>query len=143
MLKLKTNDKKVIKKLVVIKKLTKIALIVDAVIFLIFGTMLIFFYDATLNYEGWTNPLHVRGFGGICYVGAIFAIIMLRKKEWEEIKFAYLFLFSLCLPIIIIEATVLVVFGSTFMSVTISQMIFDLIMISAKVTLGFVAYFKQ
>ena len=126
-----------------IKKLTKIALIVDAVIFLIFGTILVFLYDVTLNYEGWTNPFHVRAFGGLCYVGALFAVIMLRKKEWEEIKLAYLFLFSLCVPVIIIEATVLAVLGSTFMAATISQMIFDLIMLSAKVALGFVAYFKQ
>ena len=45
-----------------IKKLTKIALIVDAIIWFIFGTMLIFLYDATLNYEDWTNSLHVRAF---------------------------------------------------------------------------------
>ncbi|MFW9999072.1 MAG: hypothetical protein ACFE9Q_10560 [Candidatus Hodarchaeota archaeon] len=126
-----------------IKKLTKIALIVDAVIFIIFGTMLIFLYDATLNTEGWTNPLFPRGFGGLIYVAALYAVIMLRKKEWEEIKLAYLFLFSLCIPVIIIEATVLGVLGSTFKVVTVSQMIFDLIMISAKVALGFVAYFRQ
>ena len=126
-----------------IKKLTKIALIVDAVIFLIFGTMLVFLYDMTLNYEGWTNPLHARAFGGICYIGALFAVIMLRKKEWEEIKLTYIFLFSLCVPVIIIEAAVLAVFGSTFMAVTVSQMIFDLILISAKVALGIVAYIKQ
>ena len=46
-----------------IKKLTKIALIVDAIILFIFGVMLVFLYDVTLNYEGWTNPLHVRAFG--------------------------------------------------------------------------------
>jgi len=126
-----------------IKKLTKIALIVDAVIFLIFGTMLVFLYDMTLNYEGWTNPIHVRAFGGILFVACLFAVIMLRKKEWEEIKLAYIFLFSLCVPVIIIEAAILVGLGSTFMAVTISQMIFDLIIISAKVSLGIVAYVKQ
>ena len=126
-----------------IKLLTKIALIVDAVIFFIFGTMLIFLYDVTLNYEGWTNPFHVRAFGGLCYVGAIFAVIMLFKKEWEEIKLAYIFLFSLCIPVIIIEAAVLAVLGSTFLALTISQMIFDLIIISAKVSLGIVAYIRQ
>jgi hypothetical protein len=126
-----------------VKILTKIALIVDAVIFFIFGTMLIFLYDVTLNYEGWTNPFHVRAFGGLCYVGAIFAVLMLFKKEWKEIKLAYIFLFSLCIPVIIIEAAVLAVLGSTFLVVTISQMIFDLIIISAKVSLGIVAYIRQ
>ena len=105
--------------------------------------MLVFLYDVTLNYEGWTNPFHVRAFGGLCYIGALFAVIMLRKKEWEEIKLAYLFLFSLCVPVIIIEAAVLAVLGSTFKAVMVSQMIFDLIIISAKVALGFVAYIRQ
>lgn len=126
-----------------IKKLTKIALIVDAVIFLLFGTMLVFLYDMTLNTEGWTNPFHVRAFGGILYVAALYAIIMLRKTEWEEIKLAYLFLFSLCIPVIIVEASILAVLGSTFLAATVSQMIFDLIIICGKVALGIVAYMKQ
>ena len=126
-----------------IKKLTKIALIVDAVIFLIFGTMLVFLYDMTLNTEGWTNPFHVRAFGGILYVAALYAFIMLRKTEWEEIKLAYLFLFSLCIPVIIVEASILAMLGSTFLATTVSQMIFDLIIICGKVALGIVAYLKQ
>ena len=105
--------------------------------------MLVFLYDVTLNYEGWTNPLHVRLFGGICFIACLFVVIMLRKKEWEEIKLTYIFLYSMCFSVIIIEATVLVGLGSTFMAVTISQMIFDLILNSAKNTLGIVAYIKQ
>ena len=126
-----------------IKKLTKIALIVDAVIFLIFGTMQVFLYDMTLNYEGWTDPFHVRAFGGILYVAAFYAVIMLLKKDWEEIKLAYLFLFSLCVPVIIVEAALLAVLASTFMAATVSQMIFDLIIICAKLALGIVAYLRQ
>ena len=126
-----------------IKKLTKIALTVDAVIFLIFGTMQVFLYDMTLNYEGWTDPFHVRAFGGILYVAAFYAVIMLLKKDWEEIKLAYLFLFSLCVPVIIVEAALLGVLGSTFMAATVSQMIFDLIIICAKLALGIVAYLRQ
>ena len=126
-----------------IKKLTKIALIVDAVIFLIFGTMQVFLYDMTLNYEGWTDPFHVRAFGGILYVAAFYAVIMLLKKDWEEIKLAYLFLFSLCVPVIIVEAALLAVLGSTFLAATVSQMIFDLIIICAKLALGIVAYLRQ
>ena len=126
-----------------IKKLTKIALIVDTIIWFIFGLMLIFLYDATLNYEGWTNPIHVRAFGGILFVACLFAVIMLRKKEWEEIKLLFIFMFSMCISVIIIEAAVLAAFASTFMAATISQMIFDLIINSAKVALSIVAYIKQ
>jgi len=126
-----------------IKKLTKIALIVDAIIWFIFGVMLVFLFDVTLNHEGWTNPLHVRGFGGICFVAFIFVIIMLRKKEWEEIKLLYICLISMCISVIIVEAAVLVAFASTFMAATISQMIFDLIINAAKDVLSIVAYIKQ
>jgi hypothetical protein len=59
------------------------------------------------------------------------------------IKLAYLFLFSLCFPVIIVEASILAWLGSTFIAATVSQMIFDLIIICAKVALGIVAYMKQ
>ena len=39
-----------------IKKLTKIVLVVYAIIWFIFGTLLTFLYDMALNPEGWTNP---------------------------------------------------------------------------------------
>ena len=140
---MKNIIKKEVKRMTEIKKLTKIALIVDAIILFMFGVMLVFLYDVTLNSEAWTNPIHPRLFGGMCFTGSLFAVIMLRKKEWEEIKLAFIFLFSLCVSVIIIEAAILVGLGSTFMAVTISQMIFDLILVSAKVALGIVAYIKQ
>ncbi|MFX0040814.1 MAG: hypothetical protein ACFFCY_16790 [Promethearchaeota archaeon] len=126
-----------------IKKLTKIALIVDAIIWFIFGLMLLFLFDVTLNYEGWTNPLHVRAFGAIAFVAFFFVIIMLRKKEWEEIKLLYICLISMCMLVFIVEAVVLAVLGSTFMAVTVSQMILDLILNGGKNALSIVAYIKQ
>jgi len=41
-----------------IKKITKISLIVVAIITFLFGIMLVFLWDLTLNTEGWTNPFH-------------------------------------------------------------------------------------
>ena len=126
-----------------IKKFTKIALIVDVIIWLIFGIMLVFLFDLTLNTEGWTNPLHARAFGGMCLITAVFAILMLRKKEWEEIKFTYLYMLCMCITVFIVEISVLAILGSTFMAATISQMIFDLIIMSAKLALTIIAYIKQ
>ncbi len=126
-----------------IKKLTKIALIVDAIIWFMFGLMLLFLFDVTLNYEGWTNPLHARAFGAIAFVAFFFVIIMLRKKEWEEIKLLYICLISMCMLVFIVEAVVLAVLGSTFMAVTVSQMILDLILNGGKNALSIVAYIKQ
>ena len=51
-------------KMTEIKKLTKIALIVDAIIFFIFGVNLTFLYDMTMNPEGFTNPYFPRFWGG-------------------------------------------------------------------------------
>ncbi|TKJ22967.1 MAG: hypothetical protein CEE43_04430 [Promethearchaeota archaeon Loki_b32] len=50
-----------------IKKITKISLIVVAIIPFLFGVMLVFLWDIILNTEGWTNPLHPRAFGGLCF----------------------------------------------------------------------------
>jgi hypothetical protein len=126
-----------------IKLLTKIALIVDAIIWLIFGIILVFLYDITLNTEGWTNPLHVRMFGVLCLVTFVFAVLMLLKKEWEKIQFTFLYTICMCIGVLIIEISVFAVFGSTFLPTTISQMIFDFIILGAKITLSIVAYIKQ
>ena len=126
-----------------IKLLTKIALIVDAIIWLIFGIILVFLYDITLNTEGWTNPLHVRMFGVLCLVTFVFAVLMLLKKEWEKIQFTFLYTICMCIGVLIIEISVFAVFGSTFLPATISQMIFDFIILGAKITLSIIAYIRQ
>ena len=126
-----------------IKKLTKIAIIVDVIIWIIFGIMLLFLFDITLNNEGWTNPLHVRAFGGMCLITAVFSILMLRKNEWEEIKFTYLYMLCMCITVFIVEISVLALLGSTFMAATISQMILDIIIMSTKLALTIIAYIKQ
>ena len=74
-----------------IKKLTKISLIVLAIVTFIFGINLTFLYDMTMNPEGFTNPYFPRFWGGLCFLTSIFAIILFRKKEWEEIKLTYMF----------------------------------------------------
>ncbi|MHA2121896.1 MAG: hypothetical protein ACW990_11885 [Promethearchaeota archaeon] len=43
-----------------IKKLTKIVLIVYAIIFFIFGVNLTFLYDVIMNPEGWTSTLIIE-----------------------------------------------------------------------------------
>ncbi|MFX1454616.1 MAG: hypothetical protein ACFFDB_04515 [Promethearchaeota archaeon] len=126
-----------------VKKLTKISLIVDAVVFLIYGILITFLFDMTLNLEGWTNPYMPRFFGGILLVSTIIAILMLRKKEWEEIKLAFVFLLGLFIPVLITEITVLAVLGSTFGAMTIQQGIMNIIIESSLFALGIVAYIKQ
>ena len=126
-----------------IKKLTKIVLIVDAIIWFIFGIMLTFLYDIALNPEGWTNPYLPRMFGGVNFISAIFAILMLRKKEWEEIKLTFEYFIGLIIFTVIIEIAVLATFGSTFGAATILQGSGTITIEAVLLTLGIVSYIKQ
>ena len=125
-----------------IKKLTKIVLIVDAILWFIFGILLIFLFDMTMNPEGWTNPYLPRLFGGVNLISAIFAILMLRKKEWEEIKLTFEYFIGLLISTLILEATVLAILTSTFEYSTILH-IFNITIEAVLLTLGIVSYIKQ
>jgi hypothetical protein len=126
-----------------IKKLTKIVLIVDAILWVIFGILLIFLYDMTMNPESWTNPYLPRMFGGVNFISAIFAILMLRKKEWEEIKLTFEYLIGLLISTLIIEVAVLATFGSTFGASTILLGSSTITIESVLLLLGIVSYIKQ
>lgn len=126
-----------------IKKLTKISLIVDAIVFFLFGTLITFLYDMTLNSEGWTNPYMPRFFGGILLVSTIIAILMFRKKEWEEIKMGFVYLLGVFIPVLVTEVAVLAILGSTLGALTIQQGIMNIIIEASLFTLGIVSYIKQ
>ena len=126
-----------------IKKLTKIVLIVYAIIWFIFGTLLTFLYDMALNPEGWTNPYFPRMFGGINYVLSLFAILLLRKKEWEEIKLTFAIFIGILTSTLIIEVAVLATFGSTFGALIFQQGLSTIILEAVLLTLGIVSYIKQ
>jgi len=143
MIKPKFNYKELIKKMTEIKKLTKILLIVYAIIWFLFGTLLTFLYDMALNPEGWTNPYLPRMFGGVNYLSAIFAVLMLRKKEWEEIKMTFTYFLGLLLVTLIIEAAVLATLGSTFGASMVQTGSGTIILESVLLLLGIVSYIKQ
>ena len=126
-----------------IKKLTKIVLIVDAIVFFIFGVNLTFLYDMIMNPEGWTNPYFPRFWGGLCFLSSLFAIILLRKKEWEEIKLTFTYLFGLFIPTLIIEVAVLAALGSTFGAQAILLGSGTITIESVLLLLGIVSYIKQ
>ncbi|MFX1418369.1 MAG: hypothetical protein ACFE9N_05555 [Promethearchaeota archaeon] len=127
-----------------IKKLTKISLIIIAIVGFLFGTMLTFLYDMTLNFEGWTNPYYPRFFGGIAYLVTIFAILVLRKKEWEEIKLTFAFLYGFFVPTLIIEIAVDAIFGSTFQpSTVLASLTTTTPLMAVLLVLGIVTYIKQ
>ncbi|MHA1191485.1 MAG: hypothetical protein ACTSP9_04220 [Promethearchaeota archaeon] len=127
-----------------IKKMTKITLVVYAIVNFLFGILLVFLNDLILApLTGWTNPLSPRNIGGIFLLSAIFAVIILRKKEWEEIKLIYTFMFSFFIVTIPIELILLIVLGSTYSAAYFSQSIMDIIIMSILFILGVFSYIKQ
>ena len=127
-----------------IKKLTKILIIPLAVIPFIFGIMDFFFYDAIyLPITGWTNPMLPKFIGGLFILGSIFAVIILRKQEWEEIRLVYLYLYLQFLPAFLSVLIVWILFGSTFSPALISEFVFELIIMAIMLLLGVFGYIKQ
>jgi len=126
-----------------IKKFTKIVLIVDVIMWFLFGTLLTFLYDMTMNPEGWTNPYLPKMFGGVNYLSAIFAILMLRKKEWEEIKLTFEYFIGLLLFTLIIEVTVFATLYSTFGALFQAMGLFPITVEVVLLLLGIVSYIKQ
>ena len=127
-----------------IKKITKISLIALSIVYFMFGILLVFFLEAFVGaLTGWTNPLSPRNFGGILLLGTVYAIIILRKKEWEEIKLTFTFLFSFFIMTIPIELIVVIVYGSTLNAATINQSILNLVIMSTLFALGIISYIKQ
>ncbi|MFW9823739.1 MAG: hypothetical protein ACFFE4_12420 [Candidatus Thorarchaeota archaeon] len=105
--------------------------------------MLTFLYDMAMNPEGWTNPYYPRFFGGVAYLSFIMAILMLRKKEWEEIKLTFVYSFGLFLPTFIIEIAVLAALGSTFGAATVQLGVSTMPLEGGMLALGIVTYIKQ
>ncbi len=126
-----------------IKKFTKILLIVYAIIWFLFGTLITFLYELALNPEGWTNPYLPRMFGGVNYLSAIFAVLMFRKKEWEEIKMTFMYVLGLIVFTLIMEIAVLATLGSTFGASMIQLGSSTITLEAVLLTLGIVSYIKQ
>ncbi len=127
-----------------IKKITKISLIALSIVYFIFGILLVFLLDFFITpLTGWTNPLSPRNFGGILFLGSFFAVILLRKKEWEEIKLTYTFLFSFFIATIPIELIVTIVYSSTLSAAAIGQTILNEIIMCSLFALGVYSYIKQ
>ena len=100
---------------------------------------------ATVNMPGWGNPYHPRMFGGTLVVVVIFALLVLLNKDWdwEKIKFAYVLMY-LWVPInIIMEGSLLAIYGPILSTAAITQNIMDIVIMSVLGVLGVYSYIKQ
>ena len=82
-------------------------------------------------------------FGGVNLISAIFAIIMLRKNQWEEIKLTFGYFIGILISTLIIELTVYVTMYSTFGALWRSQGLFPITVEAILLILGIVSYIKQ
>ncbi|MFX1302005.1 MAG: hypothetical protein ACFE9X_01480 [Promethearchaeota archaeon] len=127
-----------------IQKITKISLIAYAIVTFLYGIINVFLADIfILAITGWTDPYHLRVFGGICFLSSIFAVIVLRKKEWDKIKLMYSYLFGLFIPTIIINITIFAIYAPTLNIGTILLFIMGLILMCILFALGIYSYIKQ
>ena len=126
-----------------IKKLTKIVLIVFTIIWLLMGTLVTFLYDIAMNPEGWTNPFYPRFFGGVIYLCAIFAFLMFRKNEWEEIKMTFEFILAIILSTLTIQIVLWPIFAPTFGASITQLAVSTTILMSILLLLAIICYIKQ
>lgn len=127
-----------------IKKITKISLLVLCVLNFIFGILNLFLLDLfIIPLTGWTNPLHPRVLGGVMFILSIFAIILIRKKEWEEVKLTYTLMYSVFIPAISVDLVIMITMGSTFSATLLSQMVLEQILMWIMFVSGIFSYYKQ
>ncbi|MFX0000898.1 MAG: hypothetical protein ACFE9Q_17540 [Candidatus Hodarchaeota archaeon] len=126
-----------------LKKLTKIWLVAYTIVTLLYGIMYLTIPELLIGAVGWYDPMDPRVFGGICLICSIYAIIILRRKEWESVKLIYSYLFVIFIPTIIINISLLILLFPTLSAFALSQFFMGLIFMSILFVLGVSSYIKQ
>ena len=126
-------------------KITRISLLVYGIVCVLYGFLAIFFLDMMVPVLGPMDPFQPRLFGGVLFVIAIYAFLIIIKKDWdwEHVKFGYLVLYSLLISTIIMEGSVTALLFSTLSAEGIGMHVFDLIIMPILLILGIYSYRKQ
>jgi len=124
---------------------TKISLLIYAIVCVLYGVLAIFMTDMMEAVLGTMDPFQPRLFGGVLFVIAIFAFLMIIKKnwDWEFIKLAYIVLYALLISTIIMEGSVTILVLSTLTAAGLQMHVMDLIIMPVLLILGLYSYFKQ
>ncbi|MFW9806678.1 MAG: hypothetical protein ACFFFK_08120, partial [Candidatus Thorarchaeota archaeon] len=77
-----------------IRNITKVSLLCYAIVCLLYGVLAVFFPGMMETILGPMDPFQPKLFSGVLFVIAIFAFLIIFKKdwEWEYVKFGYLVL---------------------------------------------------
>ena len=124
---------------------TKISLLIYAIVCVLYGVLAIFMTDMMEAVLGTMDPFQPRLFGGVLFVIAIFAFLMIIKKnwDWEFIKLAYIVLYALLISTILMEGSVTILVLSTLTAAGLQMHVMDLIIMPVLLILGLYSYFKQ
>lgn len=139
-------DRKELRKIAEIKILAKIALLAYGIACLLFGLVFVFMgpqFIGTLV-PGWeTNALQPRVLGGFLVVIGFYDILIILYKgwDWENVKVAYMALFSFIIPMLIGQILVMALMPMT--QAFINEMLFEVPLESILFILGLVGYLKQ
>lgn len=140
-------DRKELRKIAEIKILAKIALLAYGIACLLFGFMYVFIgpeITASIAPAGWElNQFHPRVLGGFLLVIGFYDILIILYKgwDWENVKVAYMALFSFILPMLIGQILVMALMPMT--QAFINEMFFEVPLESILFILGLIGYLKQ
>ena len=125
-----------------IKKITKISLLLYGIVNIIYGPVGLLF-PVPLFIDSTTNPFNVRYNAATLLGIAIFCFLILlkKKREWENVKLLYEYLYYLLVAMMILEPTRLLFGIPTEMMIM--QTIMDMIIMSVLLVLGVYSYIKQ
>lgn len=128
-----------------IRNITKVSLLLYGIVCVLYGALAVFFPSMMESMLGPMDPFQPRLFSGVLFVIAIYAFLIIFKKDWdwEFVKFGYLVLYSLLVSTIIMEGSVTAMLFSTLSAAAISMHAFDLVIMPVLLILGVYSYMKQ
>ena len=128
-----------------ILKVTKISLLLYGIVCVLYGALAVFFPSMMEAFLGPMDPFQPRLFGGVLFVIAIFAFLMIIKKDWdwEYVKIAFLVIYALLISTIVLEGSVTALLFSTLSAEGISMHVMDVILMPVLLVLGLYSYMKQ
>jgi hypothetical protein len=126
-------------------KITKFSLLIYGIVCILYGVLAIFFPSMMEAFLGPMDPFQPRLFAGVLFVIAIYAFLIILKKDWDwqYIKLGYLILYSLLISTIVMEGSVTALMFSTLSADGIMMHTMDLILMPVLLIIGLYAYMKQ
>ncbi|NHJ13508.1 MAG: hypothetical protein EAX95_07510 [Candidatus Thorarchaeota archaeon] len=111
----------------------------------LYALLALFFLEMMEPALGPLDPFQPRLLGGVLFAIAIYAFLIIIKKDWswDRLKLGFLILYYMLLSTIIMEGSVFALLFPTISAEGVSMHTFDLIIMSVLFILGLYSYMKQ